>query len=218
MPPSPPAPAGRYGGLWSPPDVAEARQLILTRTDPGFFERTARDDDETLAPWIKPDDTVLDLGCGIGRVALYVAPRCRLLWAVDASQTMLDMAAERLAGRPNVRFARCLDTTIPDVPTASVDVAYSILVLQHLEREDAFLLMRELRRVVKPGGLAYLTFPNLLSDGYLESFVTYAETGEVANPARARMYTSEEVQRILPAAGFQLVETTAGADIVAFCR
>ena len=218
---APAAPAtgdsGRYGRLWNPPADAEAMALILNTTDTDTFETTGRADAERLAVHVPHDGTALDLGCGIGRVARYLAPRCATLWAVDASPRMLELARVRLAGLPTVRYARCVDTAIPDVPTATVDLAYALLVLQHLEREDAFLLLEELRRVIRPEGTVVVTFPNLLSDTYLAGFLHYARTGEVTNPARARMYTPEEVGRLLPAAGFD-VELEAGVEILAVCR
>jgi ubiquinone/menaquinone biosynthesis C-methylase UbiE len=207
-----------YGGLWRPRDDDEARRLILNDGDPAAFERAGRADAERLAELFGPDDVVLDLGCGIGRVARYVAPGCRELWAVDASEAMLASARRRLEGLANVRFARSEGTAMPAVPTASVDMAYSLLTLQHLEREDAFALLRDLRRVLRPGGRAFLTFPNLLSDTYLAAFVQQVERGEVANPARARAYTPQEVERLLPAAGFALERLDAGVEIVAVCR
>jgi ubiquinone/menaquinone biosynthesis C-methylase UbiE len=209
--------AGRYGRLWDPPADGDAMALILNTTDRDEFERTGRDDAERLAAYLPADATALDLGCGIGRVARYLAPRCTTLWAVDASPRMLELARTRLSELPNVRFARCVDTDVPDVPSASVDLAYALLVLQHLEREDAFLLLEELRRVVKPSGTVFVTFPNLLSDTYLSGFLEYARRGETANPARARMYTPQEVARIVPAAGFA-VDIEADVEIVAVCR
>jgi len=211
------AAGGRYGRLWDPPADSDAMALILNTTDTAEFERTGRADADRLAGFLPANGTAMDVGCGIGRVARYLAPRCATLWAVDASPRMLELARDRLAGEANVRFARCIDTDIPDVPTASVDLVYSLLVLQHLEREDAFLLLEELRRVVKPSGTVFLTFPNLLSDTYLSAFVDYAHRGETANPARARMYTPQEVERVVPAAGFD-VELEAGVEIVAVCR
>jgi ubiquinone/menaquinone biosynthesis C-methylase UbiE len=206
-----------YGGLWAPRDAAEARRLIINDADPEGFERSGRADAARLAELVGAGDVVLDLGCGIGRVALYVAPGCATLWAVDASDAMLEQARLRLADRRNVRVARCDGTRIPAVPDDAVDVAYSLLTLQHVEREDAFALLRELRRVVRPGGRCYLTFPNLLSDTYLDAFVAQAERGDVANPARARAYTPQEVERVLPAAGFSVERLDAGTEIVAVC-
>jgi ubiquinone/menaquinone biosynthesis C-methylase UbiE len=206
-----------YGDLWRPADEDGARQLIFNDPDPENFERSGQDDAERLAPLIGPADTVLDLGCGIGRVVRYVAPMCGTIWAVDASETMLGYARSRLAGVPNVRFARCAGTTIPDVSDDAIDVVYSLITLQHLEREDAFALLRDLRRVLRPGGRAYITFPNILSDPYLDCFLAYVDHGEVTNPVRARLYTPQEVARILPAAGFEVRELEEGTEIVAIC-
>lgn len=207
-----------YGDLWRPHDQEQARQLIFNDPDPETFERSGQADAERLMPLISASSVVLDLGCGIGRVARYVAPLCATIWAVDASETMLSHARSRLAALSNVRYARCDGTRMPDVPSGSVDVAYSLLVLQHLEREDAFALLRDLRRVLRTDGRAYLTFPNLLSDPYLECFLNYVEGGEVTNPARARLYTPQEVERILPAAGFAVESIEPGVEIVACCR
>jgi SAM-dependent methyltransferase len=209
---------GRYGRLWNPPADADAMSLILNTSDSDTFETTGRADAERLATFLTADGTAMDVGCGIGRVARYLAPHGATLWAVDASPRMLELARQRLAGLPNVRYARCIDTAIPEVPTASVDLAYALLVLQHLEREDAFLLLEELRRIVRPTGTLVVTFPNLLSDTYLAGFLDYARTGEVTNPARARMYTPQEVERLLPAAGFDIVDIEADVEIFAVCH
>lgn len=207
-----------YAQHWLPPDQRTARIAIYNSDDEVRFEEGGRRDADRVGEHISPASVVLDFGCGSGRVARYVAPLCAELWAVDVSPRMLELAAERLADSTNVRFARCHDVTIPDVASASVDVVYSLLVLQHLEREDAFLVLRELRRVIRPTGVAVLSFPNLLADGYLEGFVRYALTGEVANQARARVYTPQEVERLLPAAGFSVVDIEAGDNIIVTCR
>ncbi|HXY42790.1 MAG TPA: class I SAM-dependent methyltransferase [Acidimicrobiales bacterium] len=212
--------SGRYATFWRPPDVSGAMKSIFNGDDADEFERSGREQAEILAAHLASEDAiVVDIGCGIGRVARHMAPRCKLLWAVDVSDEMLAMAAERLADRPNVRFARCADTRIPDIADSSVDFVYSILVLQHLEREDAFLMLREIHRILRPGATAYLTFPNLLSDVYLQSFVTYAESGEAAtNPVRARVYTPQEVERLLPVAGLTVTSLEAGVEIVVLAR
>ena len=212
-----PTPDGRYGRLWDPPADTDAMALILNTTDVETFETTGRADAERLAAYLPDPGVALDLGCGIGRVARYLAPRCATLWAVDASPRMLELARTRMVELPNVRYARCVDTAIPDVADGAVDLAYALLVLQHLEREDAFLLLEELHRVVRPEGTVVVTFPNLLSDTYLGAFLGYVRAGEVANRARARMYTPEEVARVVQAAGFD-VEIDAGVEIFAVCR
>jgi ubiquinone/menaquinone biosynthesis C-methylase UbiE len=206
-----------YGAIWVPQDQTEAMDQILNVSDPEAFEAAGRYDGERLGRFIEPTDTVLDLGCGIGRVTRYVAPLCREIWAVDVSETMLRFARERLAGLPNVRFLLGRGTALPEIDTASVDFAYSLLTLQHVEREHAFRLMRELRRVLSDDGRVYMTFPNLLSDEYLRAFLHYVDVDEVGNPARARFYTPQEVERILPAAGFTITELNADVEISVTC-
>jgi ubiquinone/menaquinone biosynthesis C-methylase UbiE len=206
-----------YADWWKPPSEVDARVQIVTYEDKERFERTGEEERQRVAPFITPTSTVLDLGCGIGRVAFYVAPLCRTLWAVDVSPEMLHFARQRLADFPNVRFAFCSNTKVPDVPDKSVDFVYSIIVLQHLEREDAFLLMTEVVRMLRPGGKALFTWPNLQDEYYLNSFLSYATTGAVHNPSRARMYTMTELECILPQAGFAEVTMQDGRDIVTIC-
>ncbi len=212
------ADSSTYATHWEPGDIDEAIRQIYNTESLSEFEEGGRQDAKRLAAFFDTGSTVLDLGCGAGRIALYVAEQCSKLWAVDVSPAMLKLASARLAHRSNVRYAQCLETRFPDVPDGSVDFAYSILVLQHVEREDAYRLMSELLRVLRPGASAYLTFPNFLSDEYLRSFLHYVEQGEVANPARARFYTPQELERLIPAVGFELVDLRPGTEIAVTVR
>ena len=49
-------------------------------------------------------DVVLEIGCGIGRVGRELAPQCRKWIGCDVSARMLNLAAERLRGFPNVEL------------------------------------------------------------------------------------------------------------------
>lgn len=207
-----------YERHWDPVTVSDAMKLIVVDDDEAFFETSGREDAAGILELLPDGAVVLDLGCGIGRIARFVAPRCRELWLADISRRMLEMAHERLGGQPSVRLVRATPRGVPELGSASLDLVYSVLVLQHVEREDAFCMLRDILRMLRPGGLAYVTFPNILDDGYLSAFVQYAETGEVANMARARFYTPSEVERLVAAAGFVEVTVRDGRDIVAVAR
>jgi ubiquinone/menaquinone biosynthesis C-methylase UbiE len=207
-----------YARVWNAPDDAAARKLILNVEDTELFDRSGRYDFDRVAPYFTEADTVLDLGCGIGRVAEHVAKKCRRLWAVDVSSRMLELAQQRMADVGHVSYVLCEGVTFPTVPSGGVDFAYSFLVLQHVEREDAFLLLEELHRILRPGGWLIVTYPNLLAETYLTCFVNYARSGLSLEPSRARPYTEQEVRAIMPAAGFEVDTLDVGTELYVVAR
>lgn len=97
------------------------------------------------------DWVVADLGCGTGNIAELLAPRVKQVVAVDQSGPMLEAAKKRLEGIGNVKFVAGPIEALP-LESGSVDAAISALVLHHVaEPLDA---LREMRRVLKPGGRA----------------------------------------------------------------
>lgn len=130
-----------------------------------FFERVATDWDtmrlayyderviEKMAEVSGVDEgmTVADVGTGTGFVAAGIAPRVRRVLAVDNSPAMLKVARRNLAelGVSNVEL---LEGDVGALPLqgASVDAAFANMVLHHAG--DPARMLREMARVVKPGG------------------------------------------------------------------
>lgn len=96
--------------------------------------------------------TVLDAGCGTGLVLSRVAPLARRVVGVDLSGGMLSKARTR-AGE----LAQGSLTQLPFLDS-SFDAAYSFKVLAHVP--DIGLAVREMARVVRPGGHLILEFYN----------------------------------------------------------
>jgi SAM-dependent methyltransferase len=98
--------------------------------------------------------TVLDLGCGTGRHAEWLAAAGARVTAVDFSEGML-AAARRKPHAAAVRFlAHDLHDPLP-FPDAAFDLVVSGLVLEHLQEPTPFF--REARRVLAPGGRAVVS-------------------------------------------------------------
>jgi len=175
------------------------------------FWRRGREDAQRLSRFIDSDSVVLDVGCGIGRVMRFLAPMCREIHGVDVSRSMLRIARRNLKDLSNCFLyrldARKLDIFHDDV----FDLVYSLYTLQHMEKEDAYLCLMEMYRVLKPGGTAYIQFPDLLSEHYFSLFREYALKG-CRYPARVRFYTKDEVYRILYGCGFKLSGYTSDGE------
>jgi ubiquinone/menaquinone biosynthesis C-methylase UbiE len=103
-------------------------------------------------------DTLVDLGCGSGRLAVHAIPTLAggRYVGIDISRNMLEAAQKRVeeaVPEPPCRISWTHQTT-PDfaLETDSVDVICAFSVINHMEHEDAYLYFKEARRVVRPGG------------------------------------------------------------------
>ena len=109
---------------------------------------------EVLA--LQPGERVADLGCGPGLLALDMARqvgpngevRC-----IDASDSMVGLAKQRLADQPQVQVQVGDVTSLP-YADESFDVVVSTQVYEFVTETDRALA--ELRRVLKPGGRAVI--------------------------------------------------------------
>jgi SAM-dependent methyltransferase len=106
--------------------------------------------------------SVLDAGCGGGGMPLSFAEEATLVVGIDLAPRFHDaghtLAAEH--GLRNLYFARADGQALP-FPDASFDMVLSHAVIEHVA--DASLYMRELARVLKPGGTMYLSTAPYLS-------------------------------------------------------
>jgi len=122
---------------------------------------------------------VLDLGCGTGRHALWLAAAGATVTGVDFSEGML-AEARRKPGAEAIRFV-VHDLHLPLPFSTEFDLVVSGLVLEHLRELDGFFA--EARRVLKPGGRAVVSamHPAMCLRGTQARFTDPA-SGEVVQP------------------------------------
>jgi ubiquinone/menaquinone biosynthesis C-methylase UbiE len=99
--------------------------------------------------------TVLEVGCGTGLILHRAARFARHAIGIDLSGAMLTKAQQR-----GLHVAQASATALP-IATESVDVAYSFKVLAHIP--DIHTALREMARVVRPGGWVLAEFYNARS-------------------------------------------------------
>src|SRR5439155_13981041 len=105
---------------------------------------------------------VLDAGCGRGEVLLACARAGAAVAGIDYAQAAVDIARETLHGVAGAEVVRGSLTALP-WPQQSFDRALCADVVEHLDPDEAAIALRELRRVLRPGGVLLVhTAPNRL--------------------------------------------------------
>lgn len=187
-----------------------AAWAVIARAEQEALQRTGHADALRLTPYLHEAAAVVDLGIGVGRVVQFVAPQVRELWGVDISWAMLWQARRRLRGYSNVRLVRC-DLTCPRLPPQRFDLAYSFLVFQHLEKEDALLAMEQAWKALRPGGALFLQLPDLASPVVRQWLADSAHDRRWRSAARVRPWTCEKARIFLEMAGFDIEQIESDA-------
>ena len=100
--------------------------------------------------------TVLELGCGVGYFTRELARSGADIVAIDVSPELLEIAKANCSA-PNVRY-EIQNAYQLTYPNAAFDSVIGSSVLHHLEIEQA---LREIYRVLKPGGTICFTEPKI---------------------------------------------------------
>lgn len=98
---------------------------------------------------------VLDLGCGIGRIAAAMAPRARSVLGLDIAPAMVATARARCAGLSGLRFETCSGRDLRDLPDGGFDLVLAADVFPYLVQDGPALvstMLAEAGRVLAPGG------------------------------------------------------------------
>ena len=171
----------------------------------GSAEATKRDLEATVG--IKPDDEVLEIGCGVGRVGMVIAPLCKRWIGCDVSSNMLRHAAQRLSQHKNVSFSELSGFDLGTIADESVSLVYCTVVFMHLEEWDRFNYVLEAYRVLRPGGRVLIDNFDLCSDEGWSVFEQHrAFSPDQRPPHIAKSSTQQEIETYLHRAGFESVK------------
>lgn len=104
----------------------------------------------------------LEIGCGPGRLMRPMARHFEEIHGVDVADEMVARAQRNLASTPNAHAHHATGSDLSAFADNYFDFVYSYAVFQHIPSgEVVFGYLREVARVLKPGGLAHLQLNGL---------------------------------------------------------
>lgn len=182
--------------------------------------RTAERELDFLLPHLAPGKDLIDCGCGPGSITLGLAQAVNpgAIVGIDIEPRQLEVASAAAASR-GIGNARFEEASIYEIPArdASFDVAVAHFVIEHVS--DRPRALREMRRVLRPGGVA------AIKDPYYPAFVFRPRTAEVAlfeelmgkwqKHNHASTTYAVDLRSHLLAAGFSRTQASGGMEQVA---
>ena len=151
---------------------------------------------------LRPGARVLDVGCGTGEYVRRATELGLSACGVEPAEAMRKVAIEK---NPNSMIAEGVATALP-FPSNSFDLVICIEVLRYLVRADNRLALREMHRVLKPGGALFLTSVNkhALDGFYLHYRMRRLVSGKRASAAlpHCEFTTPTDIDKEVREAGF----------------
>ncbi len=117
--------------------------------------------ERTIADLILTSDTeMVDIGIGGGRTTKHFAPLCRSYLGFDYSHSMVEEAIR--VSPPGTRIIQADATNMDAIPDRSADfVLFSFNGIDYVPLEGRRQILRECRRIIRPGGFFALSAHNL---------------------------------------------------------
>ncbi|WP_083931613.1 class I SAM-dependent methyltransferase [Methyloferula stellata] len=122
--------------------------------------------------YINPQTDFLEVAANDGTLSYMVAPHVRIAYATDVQDVVIDYGK----APKNFRYLKCDGILIP-LPDESVDFVYSDQFMEHLHPDDMIAQMKEVLRILRPGGLYRCNTPSRVTgphdvSGYFDDVAT----------------------------------------------
>ncbi|BCS89515.1 class I SAM-dependent methyltransferase [Pseudodesulfovibrio sediminis] len=170
--------------------MAQNEHLTMRRQSPGrrkrFTEGMLDTDRILLELNILPGQTLVDAGCGNGYMTRLFSERIGpsgTVHAFDLNEHFINTLCEETTDT-NIRAQTCDVTRSTPLRSASVDLLYVSTVIHSLSKEELQGLVREVQRLLYPGGLL--------------AVVEIAKHHTAFGPPLKQRYSPEELQEAIP--------------------
>jgi len=146
-----------------------------------------------VAERVEPGSSLLDVGCGTGRLLLALRDRCRRLAGVERSARMVRFARRRTKHLPHIRILEADAARLPEFPAGSFDYAVASMVFHETEESNRLPVLAEMARVARrlivvdyevpikftPSALLVGTIERLAGKGHHLNFLSFRKSGGI---------------------------------------
>lgn len=136
---------------------------------------------------------VLDVCCGVGRIARFIGDSVESYTGVDWSKTMVETANNLYKSNPRVRFVVNNGSDLAELNTDTYDLAVCELAFLHMKHESTERYIREVLRVLKPGGVFLAQIPRR---DFYDVYPEYQGRGYGLEEAKATFTGYNKVEHI----------------------
>ena len=161
---------------------------------------------------------VLDAGCGNARNSIEIARRASVgrVVAVDVSSEMIRFARTRVKNAglsKSIRLIKADFAVKLPLREASVDAAFYLASLHHLKKQEQRAAFAEIARVVKPGGLIFVSVWNKAQRKFWEKrsakqfFVPWTKAGGERVKRFHYFFEVHELESLGESNGFEVVDS-----------
>ena len=152
---------------------------------------------------IKLGDRVLDIGCNNGQHTLKTSLECHKIIGLDSDKKQLNIANNSAIDQKitNVNFLPFnLEKKLP-FKDKSFDKILCLDVLEHINKRKQ--LMIEIKRLLKPKGLAFIAIPNINTSW--KKIQKKVGLNPFADPDHKVEYSLSEIKFMFPKLGFKII-------------
>jgi len=153
----------------------------------------------------KPNERILDLGCGLGRFSYPISKFCAEVIGIDISEYAIQQAKQRYKDIDNLKFI-CMDVLDIDYKD-EFDKILCYHLLEHLTLTEARSVLNRIFKALRQGGLFVLGIPINDFKPYRRALRLLTTGKQWATDTHQISFSLPEIQNELISTGFELLKT-----------
>lgn len=163
---------------------------------------------QTLDKYIKTNQSILDIGCGAGTLALYCASKGNRVIGIDISSDAIK-AATQSSKNLDLKNVKFIKNNFPkEYPKGSYDLIICTEVIEHLEEDKK--AMKIIHKLLSPNGIVIVSTPSknapLYRLGLADSFDMRV--------GHLRRYSLDDLKKLSNECGFRVIKSHKQEGII----